>query len=180
MCAGCAASVNKPARDDGSHGIRLVALETCQIASHGLAWVLTSMISSVIFIVAACAVAVRCWPLVVVLFGTGTGTPHCAQSRHGAGMLALACRTTLDSTGLVFGASSRRHVHHHVSGYTLSTSRIGHVGSETDTMKKKHTKIAAIEPCSHLGRDLHCVEPANHTRALPTSSPQKCESLPAH
>jgi hypothetical protein len=72
------------------------------------------MISSVIFIVAACAVAVRCWLLVVVLFGTGTGTgtPHCAQSRHGAGMLALACRTTLalDSTGLVFGALSRRHV----------------------------------------------------------------------
>lgn len=65
----CAAWVNKPARDDSSDRIRLVALEACQIVSQSSTEVLTSRISSVIFIVAACAVVVDCCPLVAVLFG---------------------------------------------------------------------------------------------------------------
>jgi hypothetical protein len=105
-----------------------------------------------------------------------------ARRRHARARLQNHARLArLDGQA---SCSARRHVVTFITTspgtYTLSTSRIGHVGSETDTMKKKHIEIAAIEPCSHLGHDLHCVEPANHTRALPTSSPQKCESLPAH
>jgi hypothetical protein len=96
------------------------------------------MISSVIFIVAACAVAVRCWPLVVVL----AGAPHC-ESRHGTGMLALACRTTLSSTALVFGALSRRHVHHHVSGCALLTS-LRRMQSRRITEEMRQMNSAAI------------------------------------
>lgn len=112
-----------------------------------------------------CCCALLAVGLVVVLFGTGTGagTPESALRSIAARALARRRTTLALNSGLVFGASSRgRHVHHHVSIFTLSTSRIKHFGSETDTMEKNHRANVETEQCSHLGHvPMNCVDLAN-------------------
>ena len=91
----CDSWVNKPAGNDCTDSVRLVALEKCQMLSHTLLTVLTSMTSSMIFMVAACAVVVSRWSL------------FCLGLRNQ--FAALAYKTALDrdprSTRLVSGPS---------------------------------------------------------------------------